>query len=135
MPAKNQICAPPTCSTTDPNFAACLMAVGIPLLPAGVSLVVGDADLLKFHFMSQNDEGLTFRECASAWAQKEAFIESNPQHCMSFAMATIANRRGLDDYLRKAKPKVCIKKGSSIAVVDPGMPQHQSDFILARIGA
>ena len=123
------------CSTNDPNLAACIMAVGVPLCPGDeISFVTGDAQLVEFNFLPRSEEGITFEQCIDAWNRGAEFIQENPHHAMSYAMCTIGNRRHLDQYLRKAKPKVYIKKGKSIALIDPNSSQETQDHILGKLG-
>lgn len=133
---------PPRYVVSDPNLAACLMAVGIPLVPGKeTDLLAGDAQFVGFNFLPFGEGGISLEDCLLAWSQEknsrrreEDFSFQHPEHPMSYAMCTLANRRVLDNFLRTATPKVCIRRGSSVAVVDPNDKRVHTDEILARIG-
>ena len=131
-----------TFAVSDPNLAACLMAVGIAVRPGEeVSMLTGDAKHLAFNFIAMGPDGMSTEFCIAAWNQQrnstrkeDDFTFENPDHPFSYAMCSIANRIALAAYLKSAKPTVCIKRGSSIAAIDPGLDRARTDFILARIG-
>ena len=146
LPAPSKATASPlfaqTIAVSDPNLAACLMAVGIPLrCGEEVSMLTGDATHLAFNFIAMGEDGMSTEFCIAAWNQQrnskrkeDDFSTQNPDHPFSFAMCTIANRIALAAYLKSAKPTVCIKRGSSIAAIDPSLDRARTDFILNRIG-
>ena len=146
LPAQSKANASPlfqqTYAVSDPNLAACLMAVGIPLRPGEeVSMLTGDANHLAFNFIAMGEDGMSTAFCIAAWNQQrnskrkeDDFSAQNPDHPFSFAMCTIANRIALAAYLKRATPAVCIKRGSSIAAIDPALARARTDFILNRIG-
>jgi len=136
-----------TLSVTDIKLAASLMALGILPVPGEeVSFVTGDANLLEFNFLPYGmveEGGLSADEIVAAWKQEreakcreEEWSYQNPDHPLSYLMCAWDNFLCVRAYVRKAKAAVYMKRGPSVALIDPERtPKKLEEYILGRIGA
>jgi hypothetical protein len=123
------------------------MALGILPVPGEeVSLVTGDAELLAFNFLPfgmVEEGGLTADEIVNAWKQEreatcreDEWSYKNPDHPLSYLMCAWDNFLCVRAYVRKARAAVYMKRGKSIALIDPERtPKKLEEFILGKIGA
>ena len=134
----------PTISTTDIKLASALLACGVPPVPGEeVSMLDGDCRRVEFNFLPVSMCGKYKTEALmaawemeqSATCKEERFTTRNPEHPFSYCMAVWANYWGLWEYVTRATPKLYIRRGPSVAVVDPDSPQHIQDHLLGKIGA
>jgi len=125
---------------TDIGLAACLLAVGI--LPAPGDFedhLTGDARSLGFCF-SRNTTDIRFQleKLELAWRMEQekpgSWVDQNPEHPFAYAISAVNNLRHLTERVKVAKAKVLIKRGKSVAVVDPVSPQDVQDVFLQKIG-
>jgi hypothetical protein len=122
---------------TDPNLAAYLLTMGIPPGPRFVSLVEGDADTVQFHFLPQGPDGLTLKACVDAWNQEartKDFVETHPDDPRSYAMTSIINYKRIWEYVEKTQPKLCVRRGKSIALISPNTSRESQDIVLSKMG-
>ncbi len=137
-----------TVCVTDIKLAASLMALGIHPLPGEeVSITTGDANRVVFNFLPHGatDDGLalTANAIVRAWKQEreatcreEEWSYQNPDHPLSYLMCAWDNYLCIRDYVRKATAKVYMKRGRSVALLDPKRAsQKQQEHILGKIGA
>ena len=136
-----------TLSVTDIKLAASLMALGILPVPGEeVSFVTGDAELLSFNFLPYGmveEGGMTADEIVAAWKQEreatcreEEVSYTNPDHPLSYLLCALDNFLCVRAYVRKARAAVYMKRGKSVALIDPERtPKKLEEFILGRIGA
>ena len=133
-----------TVSVTDIKLAASLMALGIPPVPGEeVSLTTGDANRVTFNFLTHGDGDMSADAIVAAWKQErearcrqDEWSYQNPDHPLSYLMCAWDNFLCVRDYVRKANPKVYIKRGKSVALVDPERgPKALTEYILGQMGA
>ena len=136
-----------TVSVTDIKLAASLMALGIPPVPGEeVNLTTGDVNHVSFNFLpwstSEDADSLSADDIVAAWAQEreattreDEWSYQNPNHPLSYLMCAWDNFLCVRDYVRKARPKIYIQRGKSVALIDPERTtQKEQDYILGRIG-
>ena len=137
-----------TLSVTDIKLAATLMAMGIPPVPGEeVNLVTGDAKHLSFNFLPNGlvdgGCGMNAQEIVAAWKQEreaktreEEWSYQNPDHPLSYLMCAFDNFLCVRAFVRKAKASVYLRRGPSVALIDPERtPKAMEDYILGQIGA
>ena len=133
-----------TVSVTDIKLAASLMAMGIPPVPGEeVSITTGDANRVAFNFLPHGDGEMSADSIIAAWKQErearcreDEWSHQNPAHPLSYLMCAWDNFLCVRDYVRRASPKVFMKRGRSVALVDPERgPKNLTDYILGRIGS
>lgn len=133
-----------THATTDIKLAASLLACGIPPVPGEeVNVTSGDLSRVAFNFLPASVNGQfhaddlmgAWRQEQNARTEAEAFHTQNPEHPMSYLMAGWKNYLALRDYVMRATPMVYLKRGSSVAMIDPNSERHIQDHILGKIGA
>ena len=137
----------PTVSVTDIKLAASLMALGVPPVPGEeVSITTGDANRVAFNFLpngSSSDPTMSADAIVAAWKQErdaktreEEWSFQTPDHPLAYLMCAWDNFLCVRDYVRKANAKVYIKKGRSVALIDPvRAPTRVQEHILGKIGA
>ena len=133
-----------TVSVTDIKLASSLMALGIPPVPGEeVSLTTGDANRVTFNFLSHGDGDMSADEIVAAWRQErearcreDEWSHQNQDHALSYLMCAWDNFLCVRNYVRSSTPKVYIKRGKSVALIDPERgPKKLTDYILGKIGA
>ena len=133
-----------TVSVTDIKLAASLMALGIPPVPGEeVSITTGDANRVAFNFLPHGEGDMSAEAIVSAWNQErealcreDEWSHQHPDHPLSYLMCAWDNFLCVRDYVRRATPKVFMKRGKSVALIDPERgPKNLTDYILGQIGA
>jgi hypothetical protein len=133
-----------TVSVTDIKLAASLMALGIPPVPGEeVAITTGDANRVAFNFLPHGEGDMSAEAIIAAWRQEreaqcreDEWSHKNPDHPLSYLMCAWDNFLCVRDYVRKATPKVYMKRGKSVALIDPERgPKKLTDYILGKIGA
>lgn len=133
-----------TISVTDIKLAASLLALGIPPVPREeVNITTGDANRVSFNFLSHGEGDMSAEEIIEAWKQEreartreEEWSYQNPDHPLSYLMCGWDNYLTIRNYVKWAKPTVFIKRGKSVALIDPERGDKKlNDFILGQIGA
>ena len=133
-----------TVSVTDIKLASSLMALGIPPVPGEeVSITTGDANRVTFNFLSHGEGDMSADAIVAAWRQEresarreDDWSHQNPDHPLSFLMCAWDNFLCVRNYVRTAKPKVFIRRGKSVALIDPDRgPKRLTDYILGKIGS
>lgn len=128
----------PRVRTADPNFAACLHAVGIPLDPVQPELtIVSDRDdkpMTCWIFLPISACGrFSVAQVQKVWGDLD-WIEANGEHPIAYAMAALLNRGKFVDNAKTQRLYYEINVGSSKALVRASAPQAKQDAILAKIG-
>ena len=136
-----------TISVTDIKLAASLMALGISPVPGEeVNLVTGDAKHLSFNFLphgiAEGGCGMSADDIVAAWKQEreaktrqEEWSYQNPDHPLSYLMCAWDNFLCVRSFVRKAKASHYIRRGKSVALIDPERtPKHMQDLILGKLG-
>jgi len=120
------------------------MALGIPPVPGEeVSLTTGDANRVTFNFLTHGDGDMSADAIIAAWKQErearcrqDEWSHQNPDHPLSYLMCAWDNFLCVRDYVRRANPKVYMKRGKSVALIDPERgPKALTEYILGQIGA
>ena len=133
-----------TVSVTDIKLAASLMALGVPTVPGEeVNITTGDANRVAFNFLPHGEGDMSAEDVIQAWKQEreartreDEWSYQNPDHPLSYLMCAWDNFLCVRDYVRKANPKIYIKRGKSVALVDLERgPKAFNDYILGQIGA
>ena len=133
-----------TVSVTDIKLAASLMALGIPPVPGDeVAITTGDANRVAFNFLPHGDGDMSAEAIIAAWRQErearcrqDEWSFQHPDHPLSFLMCAWDNFLCVRDYVRTATPKVYMRRGKSVALIDPERgPKDLTDYILGKIGA
>jgi len=137
-----------TVSVTDIKLASTLMALGIPPVPGEeVSITTGDVKRITFNFLSHSvsSEGVTMTTDAiiRAWHQErdatcreDEWSYKNPDHPLSYLMCSWDNYLCVRNYIRNATAKVYMRRGKSVALIDPKRAsKRQQEHILGKIGA
>ena len=133
-----------TVSVTDIKLAASLMALGIPPVPGEeVAITTGDANRVAFNFLPHGEGDMSAEAIWAAWRQErearcreDEWSHQHPDHPLSYLMCAWDNFLCIRDYVRTATPKVYMKRGKSVALIDPERgPKKLTDYILGKIGA
>jgi len=117
----------------DIDLACCLISIGIKLRVdppvSNIKLPNGSRNL-TFYFCSQSDDGAFLtEEMARAYYQDAKFIQDNPDHPMSYAIATVKNKVALKNALDKSIPCLAYRKSQSsgaVIYVQEGSKKHQN---------
>lgn len=92
----------------DPRLACCMIAVGIPLRrdPPYTHIRTKDGrDIWTFHFYPSDQDGeVTAHECIGAYKRDIEFINENPLHPFSFALATIKTWEQMQHHMNEVDP-------------------------------
>ena len=133
-----------TVSVTDIKLAASLMALGIPPEPGEeVAITTGDANRVAFNFLPHGDGDMSAEAIIAAWRQErearcrqDEWSFQHPDHPLSFLMCAWDNFLCIRAYVRKARAAVYMKRGKSVALIDPERtPKKLEEYILGKIGA
>lgn len=128
----------PRVRTGDPNFAAALHAVGIPLDPRQPEVtIISERDgkpQTCWIFLPVSECGrFTAKMVQQVWGDLE-WIRNNPENPLAYAMATLMNRHRFIDNAKTQAVYYEILNGNSMALIRANAPQAKQDAILARIG-
>tara|TARA_R110002020_G_scaffold334665_1_gene549921 strand:+ start:508 stop:870 length:363 start_codon:yes stop_codon:yes gene_type:complete len=120
------------------------MALGIPPVPGEeVNITTGDVNRVSFNFLSHGEGDMSAEDVIQAWKQEreagtrqEEWSYQHPDHPLSYLMCAWDNFLCVRDYVRTTAPKVFIKRGKSVALIDPERGTKSfNDYILGQIGA
>ena len=128
----------PRVRTGDPNFAAVLHAVGIPLDPKQPEVtIISERDgkpKTCWIFQPFSECGrFTAKMVQTVWGDLE-WIKANPESPLAYAMAAVLNRHKFIDNAKTGAVYFEIINGKSMALIKANAPQAKQDAILARIG-
>tara|TARA_R100000808_G_scaffold25077_1_gene61412 strand:+ start:6815 stop:7222 length:408 start_codon:yes stop_codon:yes gene_type:complete len=127
----------PSLTVSDVNLASALATYYVPPDPRGFEdhFEENGRRYYCWHFLDRTSHtGELTQELIAAWADPEAFNEKFPNHPFSFIMLYERNRQGLRERCTKNAPKLLVRKGPSLAVVDPKQSREDQEYILAKIG-
>ncbi len=128
----------PRVRTGDPNFAAVLHAVGIPLDPNQPEVTIRSERDGKqktcWIFMPTSECGrFSCKMVQAVWGDLD-WIRDNPENPLAYAMAAMMNRHRFIDNAKTSGIYYEILNGNSMALIKASAPQAKQDKILARIG-
>jgi hypothetical protein len=117
----------------DVSLASCLISIGIKLRPdppvTCVKKLNGEVEA-TFSFMPSSEDGkLSTKEMIQAYYQEMKFVEANPEHPMSYAMAVAKNLVSVKNWIDRNIPYVAFKAtkdSSAVFYVAEGSKRHKN---------
>ncbi len=112
------------------DLASCLLGLGVPLsedTPFTLKEYANEDLEWTFNFEMHTSDGKeNTRDLVNAFKSAEKFVSENPNHPMTFAVATIKNRQNLLRLIKDSTPFVSMKAptGTTIMHVAKGGNKH-----------
>ena len=121
------------CIVKDLDLACCLVSIGIKIRvdpPVyNVKLPNGNREVIFYFSSSSEDGSIATDRMINAYYNDAKFIQENPDHPMSYAIATIKNKVALRNSLDRSIPCLAFRRSKdsgAVIYVQEGSKKHQN---------